>query len=204
MLVFLYIILILIILNIVLYFSSIIIEFDNIKIDTTKRPIINDYNVNIYLSFSNKIKYLKISAYKEKIDKIKGIDFDKIKEKIVKLKIFSNLKEKGLIYNTNEISKVIKKTNITLERLNIKAEIGYDNIVVLSYIVALLDILISIILARKMGNNKNFKNLVKNYEYIITPEQTKGIYLKSHINVEFTLKISNIVKISCNLKKIKV
>jgi len=204
MLVFFYILFFIIIFNLIVYFSSIIFEIKNVKIDTTKKPAINDYKINIYLAFLNKVKYFKIGLTKEKIDKMKNLNFSKIKERITKLKMFKALKEKGLIQNKNKILTVIKKVNIKFEKLELKADVGLENIVTLSYIVALLDILISIILAKRTLNSTNSKILIEKYKYTITPIQTKKVYLKSYLNSVFSIKILNIVKISCNLKNLKV
>lgn len=204
MLVFFCVLIIIFIIVLIVYYSSIRIEIKNVKIDTTQKPIINDYRINIYLAFLNKIKYLKLSIYKEKIDKIKNLKFNKIKEKITKLNMFNNLKENGLVKNTNLLSKSIKNTHIRLEKFHLKADVGMENIIILSYLVAVSDIIISLFLGRRTISNSNYKEVVSNYKYVIVPKQSKNMFIKSNINAEISLKISNIVKTSCNLKKIKV
>ena len=208
MLVFFYILIIIFVLNLIIYFSSIVLEIEKFKIDTTRKPIIDEYKINIYLTFLNKIKYLKIGISKEKIDKLKNLDLNKIKEKMMKSKVFRKFKEKGLAKKTNEISNVIKKINIKLEKLDIKADIGYSNMAILSYFVAIIDIAVSIFLGKKIGKNLKSQyyshNNKKQYKYLITPKQTSNLYINANINVIISLKISNIIKISCNLEKIKV
>lgn len=208
MLVFFYILIIIFVLNLIIYFSSIVLEIEKFKIDTTRKPIIDEYKINIYLTFLNKIKYLKIGISKEKIDKFKNLDLNKIKEKMMKSKVFRKFKEKGLAKKTNEISNVIKKINIKLEKLDIKADIGYSNMAILSYFVAIIDIAVSIFLGKKIGKNLKSQyyshNNKKQYKYLITPKQTSNLYINANINVIISLKISNIIKISCNLEKIKV
>lgn len=208
MLVFFYILIIIFVLNLIIYFSSIVLEIEKFKIDTTRKPIIDEYKINIYLTFLNKIKYLKICISKEKIDKLKNLDLNKIKEKMMKSKVFRKFKEKGLAKKTNEISNVIKKINIKLEKLDIKADIGYSNMAILSYFVAIIDIAVSIFLGKKIGKNLKSQyyshNNKKQYKYLITPKQTSNLYINANISVIISLKISNIIKISCNLKKIKV
>lgn len=208
MLVFFYILIIIFVLNLIIYFSSIVLEIEKFKIDTTRKPIIDEYKINIYLTFLNKIKYLKIGISKEKIDKLKNLDLNRIKEKMMKSKVFRKFKEKGLAKKTNEISNVIKKINIKLEKLDIKADIGYSNMAILSYVVAIIDIAVSIFLGKKIGKNLKSQyyshNNKKQYKYLITPKQTSNLYINANINVIISLKISNIIKISCNLEKIKV
>ncbi len=205
MLVFFFIISLVFILNVILYFSSIRFEVKTFKIDTINKPKITDYKIVIYLAFLNKIKYLKIDIYKEKIDRINDLKLNKIKERILNLKIIKKMKGNNLINATIKLSKAIRNTNIQLEKIDIKAAIGYSNIVILSNLVAAIDIIISILLARKQ-RDKSFKinSIQEKYKYVITPKQTNNIYIKTNINVIFSLKISNIVKKSCNLKKIKV
>ena len=192
MLVFFYILIFIVTTNITLYFSSIKLEIEKVKIDTTKKPVINDYKVNIYLCFLNKIKYLKISVYKEKIDKMKNFNFNKIKEKITNLKVFQNLKDKGIFKNTSSISKALKKTHIRLEKFQFKADIGLENVVILSYVLAILNILICIFLAKQTINNLN--KIENKYCYLINPKKTKNLYINAYLNAVFSLKISNIVK----------
>ena len=61
---------------------------------------------------------------------------------------------------------------------------------ILSAIVALLDIIISIELAKNANNTS-----ISNYNYIITPKQTSKFYLKLSINCIIALKIANIINI---------
>lgn len=192
MLVFFCILIVIVTINLILYFSSIRLEIEKVKIDTTKKPVINDYKVNIYLAFLNKIKYLKISVYKEKIDKMKNFNFSKIKQKITNLKLFKNLKDKGILKNTKSISKAVKKNHIKLEKLNFKAYIGLSDIVTLSYILSIFNILISIALAKQ--NVYNLNKIGDKYCYSITPKKTKSIYINAYLNAMFSLKISNIIK----------
>ena len=61
---------------------------------------------------------------------------------------------------------------------------------ILSAIVALLDIIISIELAKNANNTS-----ISNYNYIITPKQTSKFYLKLSINCIIAFKIANIINI---------
>lgn len=200
MLVFLYIFLFIIILSIILYFSYVKIEIERVKVNSTQKPIINDYKVKISLSFLNRIKYLKISIYKEKMDKAKLLNFKNIKEKLVNNKFYKSLKQKGLIQNKDLISKAIKDINMHLDQFSLRTEIGFYNVIIVSYITAIIDIIISILLAKNINN----RELVEKYRYEIIPKQTKNLYIDLTFNAIFSIKISNIIKKSCNLKKIKV
>lgn len=192
MLVFFCIIVFIFTINSVLFFSSIRIEIEKLKIDITQKPVINDYRVNIYIAFLNKVKYVKLSVYKEKMDKMNNLNFNKIKERITKLRVFKKLNEKGVIKSTTIFSKALKNTHIMLEKINIKADVGIDNIVILSYLVAIIDIIICILLSRRTFSNYN--ETIDNYNYTILPHQTKNCYLKTYISAKFSIKISNIIK----------
>lgn len=190
MLVFFIILSIIIIITIMFYFSTIKVEIDTLEIDNLQKTKINSFNIKIYLVFFNKIKWLKISINKEKIEKIKKVNLNKLIEKILNLEIFKQLKNANFIQKEGIIAKALKKSKINIERLNLKAEIGLDNIIALSYLVAVLDIALGIALARRASSIKEEK-----YKYVIKPIQTKKFYLSISLNSIICVKVSNIIKI---------
>lgn len=190
MLVFFIILSIIIIITIMFYFSTIKVEIDTLEIDNLQKAKINSFNIKIYLVFFNKIKWLKISINKEKIEKIKKVNLNRLIEKILNLEIFKQLKNANFIQKEGIIAKALKKSKINIERLNLKAEIGLDNIIVLSYLVAVLDIALGIALARRASSIKEEK-----YKYVIEPIQTKKFYLSISLNSIICVKVSNIIKI---------
>lgn len=188
MLVFFIILTILILLSLMIYLSSIRIEIDTIKIDNKKGLRINDFKIKVCIVLFNKIKWIKLRLDKEKIDKNKKTNIKKLLIKKLNLKIVEDLKNSNIIERKGIVSNAIKVSKTQLERLCLKAEIGIDNVILLSYIVAILDILIGINLARQV---KHFKR--ENYKYVIKPLQTEKIYLKISINCIISLKIANII-----------
>lgn len=168
-----------------LYFSTIKVEIDKLKIDNLKKMKINDFNIKVYLILFDKLKWIKIKINKEKIENIKKLN----------LKIIKNFKNTNFIKTRGTILKTIKGFKIKIEKLDLNAEIGIDNIIILSYLIAILDILIGISLAKQAKDMEENK-----YRYIITPRQTNKLYLNLCINCAISAKISNIAKISCNLK----
>ena len=98
------------------------------------------------------------------------------------------LRNKGVITNTKDISKNLKNLNLRISNFKLDMNIGLFNVVVLSYVVAILDIIISIILT------KSSKTIYDNYRYIIKPIQTQKPYFKLFLNATFCVKMSNIVK----------
>lgn len=124
----------------------------------------------------NRFKIIKIGIDKEKIKKI---NFNKIKDKI---------KEKNIKPNKKMITNGIKTLNVNTESLNIKAKIGLNNAVCMAYLVAIINITLSIILAKISKDSKK-----ENYNYVIKPLQTNKTYLKLSINCIIRIKIANII-----------
>ena len=190
MLVFFIILSIIITITVMVYFSTIKVEIDTLEIDNLQKIKINDFNIKVYLVLFNKIKWFKISINKEKIEKIKKVNPNKLVEKILNLEIFKELKNANFIQKEGIIAKALKKSKINIERLNLKAEVGLDNTIVLSYLVAILDIVLGITLARRASSIKEEK-----YKYVIRPIQMKKFYLSISLNSIICVRISNIIKI---------
>ncbi len=190
MLVFFIILSIIITITVMVYFSTIKVEIDTLEIDNLQKIKINDFNIKVYLVLFNKIKWFKISINKEKIEKIKKVNLNKLVEKILNLEIFKELKNANFIQKEGIIAKALKKSKINIERLNLKAEVGLDNTIVLSYLVAILDIVLGITLARRASSIKEEK-----YKYVIRPIQMKKFYLSISLNSIICVRISNIIKI---------
>lgn len=197
MLVFFIILSIIITITVMVYFSTIKVEIDTLEIDNLQKIKINDFNIKVYLVLFNKIKWFKISINKEKIEKIKKVNLNKLVEKILNLEIFKELKNANFIQKEGIIAKALKKSKINIERLNLKAEIGLDNTIVLFYLVAILDIVLGITLARRASSIKEEK-----YKYVIRPIQMKKFYLSISLNSIICVRISNIIKIIIRKKSL--
>lgn len=197
MLVFFIILSIIITITVMVYFSTIKVEIDTLEIDNLQKIKINDFNIKVYLVLFNKIKWFKISINKEKIEKIKKVNLNKLVEKILNLEIFKELKNANFIQKEGIIAKALKKSKINIERLNLKAEVGLDNTIVLSYLVAILDIVLGITLARRASSIKEEK-----YKYVIRPIQMKKFYLSISLNSIICVRISNIIKIIIRKKSL--
>ena len=157
------------ILAIALCFSKIKIEINtlNLKISGS-----DDFKIKVSLVLGN-LKLFKIIINKENLPNSKLL-------KNVKLKDF-NKNNKDFF----EIINIIK-----IEYLNLKAEIGLVNIIALSYVTTILNILISIVLAKK-GNINN----IDNYKYKIIPCNNKEILFNLSINCIFSIDFVNIINI---------
>ena len=150
--------------------SSLHIKVDNFRLKELK--VEKDYKIFIQLYFLNKIKILSI-----------GIDNKKIKNISLneRFKNLNNIQKPKL----SEVLKLLKKLNIKIEELELKAEIGIDDACLLVYVVTIISSIISIILPRFTENNKQIN-------YNIKPVYNKNIFnlfLESIISV----KIVNII-----------
>ena len=189
MLVFFIILGIIMLLGLVVYFSTIRVEVDTLKINNKEKIQIEDFNLKIYLAFLNKVKWLKIKMNKEKFEKINKGNIDKLLQKAKKIKIIKDFVESNILKKGKLLSNAIKETRVCIENLNLEAKIGLENVIILSYMVAVLDMIIGINLAQKAKDLKQEK-----YQYIITPYQTKKFYLILSLECIISVKISNILK----------
>ena len=138
---------VLILIIVLLVFSRIRIEVINFKFSSqTKRHINKDYKVIIKLCILKKIPILKVNITKTKLEKMK------IKEKIknIDFKIIQNKNK----FDKNAI-KAIKKSNININKINLKLEIGTENATLTSVIVPTISTILAILLSRKIENPKN-------------------------------------------------
>ncbi len=138
---------VLILIIVLLVFSRIRIEVINFKFSSqTKRHINKDYKVIIKLCILKKIPILKVNITKTKLEKMK------IKEKIknIDFKIIQNKNK----FDKNAI-KAIKKSNININKINLKLEIGTENATLTSVIVPAISTILAILLSKKIENPKN-------------------------------------------------
>lgn len=189
MLVFFIILSIILALSLMLYFSSIKVEIDTLKIEKLEKININDFKLKIYLVLFDKLKWIKIKISKEKMKNMKKANINKFLERISNLKVVKSFKNTNFIKKGGMISKAIKVSKTKIEKLDLNAEIGIENIIILSYLVAILDIIVGISLAKRAKDMEEEK-----YKYIITPRKTRKLYLKLSINCIVSVKISNIIK----------
>ena len=176
---------VIILICLIIYFSKITIEIEELKINTRKKINNFDYTIKVYLVLGKKVKWLKLKIDKEKIKKLKKSD---LLNKIEQSKKFENLKNNSFKQNKKMLLDIIKGIKIRLEKLQIKATIGLNNIILLSYLIAILDIIFSILLSKYSVNLQR-----NNYNYEIKPNQTNKSYLKISINCIITIKIANII-----------
>lgn len=176
--VFLFICILILDITLIIYFSNIQVEINNLKFSSvTQEHINNDYRVLIKWRILSKIPIKKIIITQSKLEKInikekmKNIDLNKFKN--------SNIVDKKNI-------KALKNLNIEIEKLNFYIDIGTENAMLTAIIVPTISTLISVII------NNNIKDY-NDAKYIVNP-----IYINQNIiNIIFSgifeLKIRNII-----------
>lgn len=164
--------------------STLKIKIENLQIGNYKNN--REYRAFLQLYFLNKIKIFSIRINNERIRKmysskqIEKIDFNKIKENIP--------------INRETLS-IIKELKLEIEKLDLEINIGIEDAVLTSYLVAVIASLISILLPHfvKSRNNKKIK-------YVVEPIYNKtkfNMYLDSIISI----KIVHIIYIIYQLVK---
>ena len=184
--VFLFVILIIILVNIILVFSKIKIEINNLKFQSiSKRHINKDYEIIIKLCVFNVIPILKINITKTKLEKLK------INEKIKNFdfKILQDNKQFD-----KKLLEAIKQLNLEIKNIDLYIDLGTENASLTSIIVPAISTIISIILSRKV---KEFKNQV----FIINPIYINQNLLNIYISGIFEIKISHIINMIYVLNK---
>ena len=184
--VFLFIILFIIAINMLLVFSKIQIEIKDFKFNSqTSRHINKNYEIIIKLLILKFIPILKINITKTKLEKLK------LKEKIkdLDLKLIQNNKQfdkKALI--------ILKNLNIDIENIELYIDIGTENASLTSIIVPSISTVIAIILQRRMNK---YENQVFKIQPIYNNQNLVNIYFSGI----FDIKISHIINIIYILNK---
>ena len=166
----------------ILLLSKIQIEIKNLKIgnkEENKGRIKDKYEVKITLYFLEKIPILWFRLNNERIRKISNSkQLEKIDLKAI---------EKNVKFNKETIQ-IIKNIKIKISKLNLRIDIGTEDAILTSYLIAIIASLIGIILPHIVQNNK-----INNCKYIVNPiYQNRNIY---HVNLDsiISIKIVHII-----------
>lgn len=181
---FFYCILFFVLIIILLSFSKIKIDISNIKISSEKmngRYVNKNYKVTISLYIISKIKIFKINITKTKLEKIKVKDLE------VKLIKIRDDYDKDTLLS-------MKKIRAKIEYLDLKLDIGTEDAVLTSYIVAIVSSLIGILLKNQLSSSESKR-------FIITPLYINKNLLNLELDCIFTVKMIHIIYIIYILKK---
>ena len=131
--------------------SKIRIDIKNVDIilkEKSEIKIKDNYLINIKFVICNVLPIIKINITKQKISKIKRIN--------------KNLKRIRKNSSMIEVKKAIKDLDIEIKEIYLKAGIGLDNIMILTYIIPITCTAISAFLANKSVKNQ-FYNIYPIY-----------------------------------------
>lgn len=166
----------------ILLLSKIQIEIKNLKIgnkEENRGRIKDKYEVKITLYFLKKIPILWFRLNDKKIRKISNSkQLEKIDLKAI---------EKNVKFNKETIQ-IIKNIKIKISKLNLRIDIGTEDAILTSYLIAFIASLIGIILPHIVQKNK-----INNCKYIVNPiYQNRNIY---HVNLDsiISIKIVHII-----------
>ena len=166
----------------ILLLSKLQIEIKNLKIgnkEENKGRIKDKYEVKITLYFLEKIPILWFRLNNKRIRKISNSkQLEKIDLKAI---------EKNVKFNKETIQ-IIKNIKIKISKLNLRIDIGTEDAILTSYLIAIIASLIGIILPHIVQNNK-----INNCKYIVNPiYQNRNIY---HVNLDsiISIKIVHII-----------
>lgn len=172
---------------IILLLSTIQIEFKNIKLENKKindeKRLKPDYEIKIALYFLEKIPILFFRLDNKKINKIsnsrplENIDLKEIKNNIE--------------LNNKEIVEALKNIKIQILKFELNINIGTEDAILTSYIIAIIASAIGIILLHLAKEN------IKKCKYIVKPlyrdENEYRIYFNSIIRIKIVHIINSML-----------
>ena len=130
---------------ILILFSTIKINIQNLKISTEKLEDKDIYNIVITIYVLNKIPILKISINNKKLEIIN------LKEKLKKADVKA-IKDSKINYST---FKKVKKFMPQIKRIELKIDIGTEEAIFTSYLVVIISSAIGIIIKDTLMSNIN-------------------------------------------------
>ncbi len=173
---------IVILLGLLLRFSSVKINIEELEIINTK---IEKFKVKISLNFLNKIPWIQLNIDQKRLKKLKDNNKLKIINKILKTRLLKDYKNIGKILTKNW-KKILGETKkIRLEKLNLDALIGTESADTTALATSAVSISVPIIFGRKAERlSYNIKPLYKDKNYIFLS-----------INCIITIKLVHIINI---------
>lgn len=143
----------------ILLASTIKINIQNLKLGDKNTKVLkkidnNKYNVKILICFLGKIPIFWINLNNEKMEKIYS------SEKLEKID-FKEIKDKVPINKNLFI--ILEKMNIKINKIKLKIELGTEDVILTSYLIAIISSFIGIILANLLEckNKEECKYFVK-------------------------------------------
>lgn len=167
------------------------VKIQNIKYNSEKvkgERLANNYQIIIKILTLEKIPIFRLKINKSKIEKINAKTHlkQKIKEEIQKQDIAKAIEMEKKYDLKKLISEVYKNIKLETENINLKIDIGTENVVLTSFIIPI----ISTILAFTVKRNFEVQPIYQNKNII-----------KFELNGIFSVKMIHIIDTICILKK---
>ena len=188
---FLKIILIIFIFFILLVTLKLEIKIKNIKYSSEKingRNLSNDYQITIKIFTLEKIPILIIRLNKLKLEKINRQMHikQKVEQEIAKQDFTKIIEAEKKYYLKKLIPEVYRNINLEIKDIDIKIEIGTENVILTSFIVPCISTILAFFIKRNFKVNPIYQN--------------KNI-IKFELNGIFNIKMIHIISTICILKK---
>ena len=152
-----------------------------------------EYIISICMYTLNKIPVLRIKLTKDKFHQLNQKTH--IKEKLEKQMKEQNLKQLSEKYDvTKDFKEIIKNINIRTNKLDLKLEIGTQNVILTSFLIPAISTILAIILY-KTGNKS------KKQKYKVEPIYQNKNLINFQLDGIFDLKLIHIITTICILKK---
>lgn len=180
---FLWLILSLVVLYMILLFSTLKIEIKDLEFTLPKkyRKLNNDYEINIKLYMLKKIRIAKLTFNNKN---------SKINEKIKKLERNIVIDKKGFDFT---IVEALKKLNIKLERFKLKLYLGTEDAAITAISIGVISSALGIFLKNRLSDKDN-----TSFETIPIYKDTN--FLKIYFNCIFKTNLIHIIHIIYILK----
>lgn len=143
------------------------------------------YQIIYRLYIASKIPLVKIELNEKWLKKTSA----KIKKRLEKLDVTDIKKDKDIHNKTMQFI-----NNAKIKKLNLNMEIGTENVVVTSFIIAFVSIIISYIIQKRMDEYQNQR-------FVIKPIYYNQNLLNIYFNGIFEIKMIHIIRTICMLNK---
>lgn len=192
---------------VLLFLCILIILLSNIRINISKldiendnrqSQIIKDYTIHFVLYLFNKIRLINLGISKKEMQnwsKTKRNKIEKIKQKMKKIELEEIRKGK---IDKNQLKELVKKLKIKVEYFNLTTEIGTEDVLITTAVVAMLSAAIGIGLARVI---KKYDS--KKYFYEIKPIYQNKNMINLTLKCIICIKMVHIIHIIYFLYKIR-
>lgn len=168
--------------------SNLKINIEKLEIsnEIPNTPIIKEVEVSLEIYILNKIRIFKKHINKAKVQNMKNSKrMSKIKNKILKENNVKGKKQR-IKFDFD----IVKQLKLKLNNIDLKLELGTEDVVLTSFIICIIAIIISMLLSKIIKRYDEEK-----YKYKITPNYNNKNSIKFSLNSIIDIKLVNIISI---------